>query len=624
MERLTEHRCRGHTGWLWCSSCLFASYFLVGIFGRFPWKADEPYSFGIVWEMLTKGHWLVPHVAGEPFVEKPPLVYWLGALSAKLLPTVAAHESSRLAVVVFVALSVAALAYVAVLLHGEAKLLAERYLAGQESTDQVVAAPAFAASTCALLAVGALAGTVGFAEHIHKLLADVGQLAGAAIGLAGLVYISVKERPSDSWRGGILLGIGCGIAFLSKGPLVPGVFAVTVAFALTLPAYRNAKALRAFVVAAGLAIPVMLSWPLLLWMEDPVLFHEWIWDNNLARFLGLVNLGGYDNTVYRRLPGILSLGLPTTLAVLWLVVRFLQQPSRKSRLMASVRQPSGYLAIWLYLTAALGALLFAGRIRDVYVMPALLPMVLLALPYLLKLPGAGERWLSRLLAIAFLLSALTVWIVWAELVANGRVHLSSPLVGGLSRFLPVDFEMPLSIGSVASALVCLALWGFASRLAPIKSPLLTWCNGFALLWATTGLLWLPWIDAARSYQETFGAMRPYLATSKTCVATHYLGESERAMLNYVTGVPLVKSYLGHSAWGDVRRPNPAVQSCDLLVVEFKAKISVARIDSANWELLLIAARPAETDERFALLRRKAVGGGIESTPPSGAPGRNGS
>ncbi|KWR81103.1 ArnT family glycosyltransferase [Cupriavidus sp. IDO] len=608
MGNLTNHSRRRLTAWLWSSSFLFASYFLVGVFGRFPWKADEPYSFGIVWEMLTEGHWLVPYVAGEPFVEKPPLVYWLGALSARLLPTLPPHESSRLAVVVFVALSVAALAYVGVLIHGEANLLAVRSLAARRAgNNQGPGASAFGAPTCALLTVCALAGTVGFAEHIHKLLADVGQLAGAAIGLAGLVHISVKASPSDSRCGGLLLGIGCGIAFLSKGPLIPGVFAMTVALALTLPAYREAQKVKAFAIAAAVAAPAMLSWPLLLWMQDPALFHEWIWDNNLARFFGLVNLGGHNEPAYPRLLGILALGLPTVLPVLWLTFRFLRTPSCTSRLLGSVTQSSGYLIICLYLIAALAALLFAGRIRDVYVMPALLPMVLLALPYLLRPPSAGERYLSRLLAFVFLVAALTVWVVWAELVANGRVHLSSPLAGGLSRFLPLDFEMPLSIGSVASALVCLALWGFASRLAPIKSPLLTWCNGFALLWATTGLMWLPWIDAARSYQETFGTMRPYLATSKTCVATHYLGESERAMLNYVTGVPLVKSYLGHSAWGDVRRPNPAAQSCDLLVVEFKAKIPVARIDTANWELLLIAARPAETDERFALLRRKAVG-----------------
>src|SRR5690349_13352021 len=63
--------------WWMASVALICAYFVAGVFGRFPWKADEPYSFGIVWEMVTRNAWLIPHVAGQPFVEKPPLVYWL-------------------------------------------------------------------------------------------------------------------------------------------------------------------------------------------------------------------------------------------------------------------------------------------------------------------------------------------------------------------------------------------------------------------------------------------------------------------------------------------------------------------------------------------------------------------
>src|SRR5664279_2008829 len=47
---------------------LMVGFFVAGVFGRFPWKADEPYSFGIVWKMLQTGDWLVPRVADQPFV----------------------------------------------------------------------------------------------------------------------------------------------------------------------------------------------------------------------------------------------------------------------------------------------------------------------------------------------------------------------------------------------------------------------------------------------------------------------------------------------------------------------------------------------------------------------------
>lgn len=45
---------------------------------------DEGRYVGIAWEMLTSGDWLVPRIAGLPFFHKPPLFYWLSALSMGL------------------------------------------------------------------------------------------------------------------------------------------------------------------------------------------------------------------------------------------------------------------------------------------------------------------------------------------------------------------------------------------------------------------------------------------------------------------------------------------------------------------------------------------------------------
>lgn len=61
--------------WRFSLSLLLLGYFAAGIFGRFPWKADEPHSFGMIWEILEENQWLVLQIADQPFVEKPPLVY---------------------------------------------------------------------------------------------------------------------------------------------------------------------------------------------------------------------------------------------------------------------------------------------------------------------------------------------------------------------------------------------------------------------------------------------------------------------------------------------------------------------------------------------------------------------
>lgn len=50
---------------------MLCAYFVAGTFWRAPWKADEPYSFGIVINIIERGDWVIPNVAFEPFVENP-------------------------------------------------------------------------------------------------------------------------------------------------------------------------------------------------------------------------------------------------------------------------------------------------------------------------------------------------------------------------------------------------------------------------------------------------------------------------------------------------------------------------------------------------------------------------
>src|SRR5438309_5020008 len=54
-------------------AALIVTYLLPGVVGHDPWKQDEAYTFGIVLHMLESGDWVVPTLAGQPFMEKPPL-----------------------------------------------------------------------------------------------------------------------------------------------------------------------------------------------------------------------------------------------------------------------------------------------------------------------------------------------------------------------------------------------------------------------------------------------------------------------------------------------------------------------------------------------------------------------
>src|SRR5437868_6351053 len=53
--------------------------FHLGSYGL--WEPDEARYAEIAREMLERGNFLIPHLNYVPYVEKPPLLYWITALS---------------------------------------------------------------------------------------------------------------------------------------------------------------------------------------------------------------------------------------------------------------------------------------------------------------------------------------------------------------------------------------------------------------------------------------------------------------------------------------------------------------------------------------------------------------
>src|SRR5437773_8232080 len=78
---------------------LCAAWIVLGLVGHDPWKPDDATSFGIAYDMLRHGDWVVPQVAGVPQPERPPLFYALAAASARTLEGfMPLHDGARVAV----------------------------------------------------------------------------------------------------------------------------------------------------------------------------------------------------------------------------------------------------------------------------------------------------------------------------------------------------------------------------------------------------------------------------------------------------------------------------------------------------------------------------------------------
>ncbi|WP_296227087.1 ArnT family glycosyltransferase [Ralstonia sp. UBA689] len=604
---------------------LVVAYLIAGTFWRAPWKADEPYSFGVVLNIIERGDWIVPNVAFEPFVEKPPLLYWSGALAALAVPELPPHEAVRLAVLFWMALTCVAVWRTARLLRGEAWAW-RMHIGTPPARDHGpiphecrLAGPD--ASTTALhdYALGALllfVGCIGLVEHVHKFIADVPQLAGTATALYGLVrYAKVSEEGSaDGVRvlpAALWFGTGVGVAFLGKGVLVPGLFAVTVLAAMAvLPDFRSRQAWRFYLISLAVAAPWLLIWPAIFWRASPELFIEWFWVNNIGRFFGFSELGGEKSPLATSLRSVFLTGTPAVwpaLGMLGLSMWTLVRQRGRSTGVAWLLRYQGHAAVALFVLVTLTVMLRSAMLRDVYLMPLQPALAVLGAPVLLLIAPAWRARMWGAAVVLFGALGLVVWAVWGALVTSGGLLLPGWLAKVLSRVLPLPYDMLVHPVAVLAAVGITVLWAVCVWLRPARSGVVAWAAGLSMVWGLLGTLLMPWVDDARSYRPLFQAIKPMLESAQICVATRGMGESERAMMHYETGVRPVKWLLGHSGHGDARHPNPAARTCDLMLVLDKSAERSRQPKGAEWEMVWRGSRPGDTNETFSLFQRRSNG-----------------
>ncbi|HEV7442179.1 MAG TPA: hypothetical protein VGO18_06255 [Steroidobacteraceae bacterium] len=586
---------------------LLLGYFVVGVFWRFPWKADEPYSFGIVMEMLEDGHWLIPHVADQSFLEKPPLVYWLGAASAKLFRSIPPHESSRLSVLMLVAATVLALYRSAGYLWPEAEGWRSRLGSAQRRSTLDRSHGATSQRDYALFAVLLFAGTLGLTEQIHKLTADLGQLAGSVIALCGLVRLGTLStghptvEPRAAMIAGMTVGTGVGVAFMSKGLLVPGFIALTWLGCLALPSYRSSAAKTAAGAALAVALPWLLIWPAFLHAASPDLFDEWFWMNNVGRFLGQGDLGGAGVSLWDKTISLAVAAFPIWPLCIAVVARTWR--AKGSSGWSTRAQAPGHTCVAMFLTASLVVLGGSGSFRDNYLLPLLPALILLGLPAVTTTSGRLGPLLKRSTDIFFAVAVAIPFMVWVQLATVGTIWPST-LRGGLAKILPLPFDLVVSWPSFGVAVSAVLLWQYARRREMVRGATASWCLGIAMLWVVNFSLLLPWIDAARSYQAVFTDLHARLV-QPNCLATSNLGESELSMLEYVTGIEATRLHQGRSGSGDRSRLNPAAAECNWMLVLSKPASALAEMNDQTWQPVWHGSRPADANERFDLYRRSS-------------------
>jgi 4-amino-4-deoxy-L-arabinose transferase-like glycosyltransferase len=324
---------------------------LVGMFDRGLWTPDEPREADIAWRMSHQADRALPQLAGTPFLEKPPLSYWMaGAAIALFGDSPSAARTPNLLYAVVTALAVVALA----LAMG------------------LPAMPAVIAAVVASSALTAYRVTIWLAP-------DACLLAGCAVALLG-AWLGLQAPAGARKAGGYaLLHAGAAIGFMAKsapGWLVPG-----LALLALIVWERRWRELRRWELYAGLALQALIIGPWVVAVARGAHGAEALttlfWHNVVGRFTQVASPAALDYTTgHHNTPGKYLLELWVYLLP-WTVAAAVALARASTRM----REPGARGTAWRFaLCACVPFLLLlsaAATARDVYAAPALLGFALL-------------------------------------------------------------------------------------------------------------------------------------------------------------------------------------------------------------------------------------------------------
>ena len=516
---------------------LLLSFFwvMLGLVGHQPWKPDEAQTISIVKNLLQDGDWFLPTAADTVSLKYQPLYYLSAAATAKAFsPWLSLHDAARLASGLWMALTL--------LMIG----MTGREMWGLGAGRQT--AFVFLAS-------------IGLLFSAHLLTPPLAGLTGYAMAFYGLAL-----SPRRPWRGGALLGTGIGIAFLSTGLLSAEIIGLSSLLLPALfPGWRRTSTWATLLSATILSLPWLTIWPWSLWQHAPDLLQSWfssgphLLDNrNLLYFVKTLSWFAWP-------------GLPLAIWALWHYRDHLFQ------------RPQFQLALTFFLTE-LFMLGFGAENRDIQALPLLVPIAVLggaAIDAMKRSMASALDWFGIML---FGTLGSLVWLGWFAMMTGIPATLAARMHKLSLAYIPhIDW------GMLALAAITTLTWAiivFKAKRSN-RAAITDWAVGITMVWGLLMTLWLPWLDAAKSYHGMMADMQKALPPGYACMSSNHLGEPQRALLDY---------YL------DIRtQPFEISQhvDCDLYLIQDERNLEKIEPGTA-WKLIWQGKRPSDRRESFRL------------------------
>jgi 4-amino-4-deoxy-L-arabinose transferase-like glycosyltransferase len=523
-----------------------AAFILPGLTGHDLWKTHDAVGLGIVHSMASSGELLVSRVAGNLWMFDPPLYHWVAAAFGKLLgPLLPFHAAARLASGLFVA---AAFFFI---------YRAARAWEPEEEKRRSVAAAAM------LLVLG----SVGLMVHAHEALPELAGLAALCGALAVLPHAS--RRPLIA---GLGFGVALGLAALATSWIAPLALALAVLAACFLcPAWRTPGMTRFLLVALPLAFLIAASWPYALASRAPEAFAQW----SALAFPGYVRPGNGLRIYLQTGSWFTWPAWPLALWTAW----YLRRQWREPRLFV----PGAAVLAMLVLYSVFGST------EDVDLILFLPPLALFAAHAIFIMRRGAVGALDWFGVLAFGFFTLAIWFFWFVLMTG----LPAPVARNLERIAP-GYAAQFSILAVLLALALACAWIyliFFTERAPTRS-LARWAGGIVLLWGTTAMLMMPWVDYQKAYRSVALQLKEKLPPGAGCIAHKALAVSQAAALDYHAGI--------RARVFDPLRPD----ACRLLIVQGTVVEEVDDPPSARWRKIAEVARPGDRIERYRLYQHR--------------------
>ncbi len=528
---------------------LCAIWLCVGLIGHSPWKPFESQSISIIktlmdhafWSMESwrHGDWIAPISAGHPNLETPPLFYWVATGFAHLLsPWLPAHDAARLSVGFWM--------LVTLLMMG---------LSGRELWN---------------LGIGRqtnfiFIGCLGLVVSAHTLMPAVAALTGMSMAFYALALVLRKP-----WRAIWLLALGLTIAFLSEGVLPAATIVITTLCLTLLPTlWRNPQVQRALLTGMLLALPSIWLWCALCAHWAPDLWQAW-WQSQWS-----INQPSKHFYFLRTLAWYAWPALPFALWGLW-------------RFRHSFLQTYRFQLCLAFFIASFVLIGFYSDRSEVHALPLLIPLTILAAGSIETLKRGAAGALNWFGLILFGLLMGIAWVGWWAMLNGSPARLYQRL-SYLSGLSTINFN--LFYGAIAVAVTLIWLSSVLRSKHSNRSSATNWAIGMTCAWTVFMSLWLPMIEAARTYQPIFEDLRKHLPAKYACIYSKNIGASQIDLLHYHTGIHVVPA------------DRMQTRHCDLYLIGDEPGKRHA-LPGEAWQQIWEGEQRRQTKESFRLFQRQ--------------------